>query len=131
MTGEEHQGHDEEDMVETKLDADQQVGGRDDGLNRREEESVGSSAGSKPVDNAVTNDSISRADGIEGRVRETGLRTVRSLVNGGLALFALGALSPVGLLLRHLDDMKTGEVQDEQEEEQEESKESDSGGETD
>lgn len=96
-----------------KLDAGKQDGEQDDELNGREKESVGNSAVFEPVDTAVADDPTCRANRIENRIRDTGLRTVRSLVNGGLALFALGALSPVGLILKHLDDMKTAEGQDE------------------
>jgi hypothetical protein len=63
----------------------------------------------EPVDKTVADGSSSRLDGVDNQVRDTGLRTVRSLVNGGLAFLALGALSPVGLLLKHLDKLKEEE----------------------
>ncbi|CAD0097290.1 unnamed protein product [Aureobasidium vineae] len=83
---------------------------RNDGLTGGEKELDGILA--EPIDEEkdvepVDNDWVSRTDKVDENVRNTGLRTVRSLVNGGLALFALGALSPVGLLLKHLDDMKS------------------------
>jgi len=59
-----------------------------------------------PVDNAITDDSRRRIDRIDDQVSNTGLKTVRSLVNGGLAMLAFGALSPVGQLLKHLDNLK-------------------------
>jgi hypothetical protein len=111
-TGVELQSNAEGEVV-VKLDAGKQDGEQDDELNGREKESVGNSAVFEPVDTAVADDPISRANRIENRIRDTGLQTVRSLVNGGLALFALGALSPVGLILKHLDDMKTAEGQNE------------------
>lgn len=121
--GDDPREHGLTDMAEMKSGANKQDGEQDDGFKGREEESVGDSAVFEPVDTAVDNDSIPRVDSIESRFRETGLRTVRSLVNGGLALFALGALSPVGLILRHLENMKTEEGQDEAG-----TRESDSGG---
>lgn len=113
VTGDDLQGDGQRDVVEMKPGADEQDGEQDDGSNRREKETVGDSADPKSADNAFAERSTSRANRIEESVRNTGLRTVRSVVNGGLALFALGALSPVGLLLRHLEDMKTEEGQDE------------------
>ena len=60
----------------------------------------------EPVDNTIANESITPVDGVDNQVRDIGLRTVRSLVNGGLAMLALGALSPVGLILKHLNTLK-------------------------
>lgn len=111
VTGNGNPGHGERDVVEKKPEDGEQ----DDELNRRDEDFVGNSADFGPVDNAVAEGSTSHADRIEQSVRNTGLRTVRSLVNGGLALFAFGALSPVGLLLKHLENMnKKGKMKLEQ-----------------
>lgn len=63
----------------------------------------------EPVDDIIAGDSTSGVDKVDEQVRSTGLRTVRSLVNGGLAILALGALSPVGLFLKHLDGLNDGE----------------------
>lgn len=116
VAGDEHLGKSgERDMIEMKPGADKQDEENeenDDELKGKERESVGTSASFGPVANAVADDLTFRANRIEERVRNTGLRTVRAVVNGGLALFALGAMSPVGLLLRHLDDMKTEEGRD-------------------
>lgn len=97
--------------VEAKSAADE----RDDGLINEEEwdenfaEPNEEQKDVEPVDYIISKDSTSRSDRIDDRVRNTGLRTVRSLINGGLAVLALGALSPVGLLLKHLDGLKEGE----------------------
>lgn len=113
VTGDDIREDDQRDVVEMKPDVDKQDGQQDGGLDTREEEPVGNSADLGSVDNAIAEGSISRANRVEEIVRNTGVRTVRSVVNGGLALFALGALSPVGLLLRRLEDMKTEDGQDE------------------
>jgi hypothetical protein len=63
----------------------------------------------EPVDKTAANNSTFRMDRIDNQVRNNGLRTVRSLVTGGLAILALGALSPVGLLLKHLEGLKEEE----------------------
>ena len=60
----------------------------------------------EPVDNTIADESITHVDRVDNQVRDTGLRTVRSLVNGGLAILALGALSPIGLILKHLNTLK-------------------------
>lgn len=63
----------------------------------------------EPVDKATADDPITRMHRFDDQVRNTGLRAVRSLANGGLAVLALGTLSPVGLLLKHLDSLKEDE----------------------
>lgn len=95
--------------VEVKSTADE----RDDGLvdeERESDENLGEPNDEQkdvePVDNTIANESITPVDGVDNQVRDIGLRTVRSLVNGGLAMLALGALSPVGLILKHLNTLK-------------------------
>ena len=109
-------GYDAQMKVETKSGTDEQEEERDDGLVKEEGEFDENFAGPndeqkyvEPVDDTIADDSTSRVDRVDDQVRNTGLRTVRSLVNGGLAMFALGALSPVGLILKHLDGLKEDE----------------------
>ncbi|CAD0113658.1 unnamed protein product [Aureobasidium uvarum] len=101
--------NDEQRELDMDSDAEKQGKDRNTGLTGGEEEldrsSVEPNDEEKDVE-PVDNKWVSRAESVDERIRNTGLRTVQSLFNGGLALFALGALSPVGLLLKHLDDMK-------------------------
>ncbi|CAD0014046.1 unnamed protein product [Aureobasidium pullulans] len=46
---------------------------------------------------------------VSDKAKNIGLRALGSLVNGGLAFMALGARSPVGLLLKRFDEMKEAE----------------------
>jgi hypothetical protein len=97
--------------VQTKREMKYSVAEQGEEWNAKEEEEnsaepIDEQTDVEPVDNTIADDSTSRVDRIDNQVRNTGLRTVRSLVNGGLAVLALGALSPVGLLLKHLDGLK-------------------------
>jgi hypothetical protein len=107
VTGDRCGGYD----VQTKMEMKYSVAEQEEEWNAKEEEEnfaepVDEQTDVEPVDNTIADDSTSRVDRIDNQVRNTGLRTVRSLVNGGLAVLALGALSPVGLLLKHLDGLK-------------------------
>ncbi|CAD0050237.1 unnamed protein product [Aureobasidium pullulans] len=46
---------------------------------------------------------------VSDKAKNIGVRALGSLVNGGLAFMALGARSPVGLLLKRFDEMKEAE----------------------
>jgi hypothetical protein len=111
----EYVGDDAQTKVEAKYGVTEQVKEWNDCfLNKKEEvenfaEPTGEQKDVEPVDKTVANNSTLRMDRIDNQVRNTGLRTVRSLVNGGLAILALGALSPVGLLLKHLEGLKEEE----------------------
>jgi hypothetical protein len=104
-------GYDAQTNIESKSGVDEHDGEQVDGLVNEEEELDDEQKVVGSVDNTIADDSTSRVvvDRIDDKVRDTGLRTVRSLVNGGLAILALGALSPVGLLLKHLDGLKEEE----------------------
>jgi hypothetical protein len=52
-------------------------------------------------------------DEVVDKVVNVGLRTLGGLVNGGLTVFALGALSPVAYILRRLDNMEEEEEEEE------------------
>ena len=109
-------GCDAQTKVETESGVDEQDEERNNASVKEEEEVDGKFAEPKeeqkdvgPVDDMMADDSTTHVDRIDDQVKNTGLRTVRSLVNGGLAILALGALSPVGLLLKHLDGLKEEE----------------------
>ena len=100
--------------VQSRVEADERDEERKDDLVAGEEESGEQEDGQKdvePVDKMNVDDSTSHVD---NKLRNTGLRTVQSLVNGGLTMFALGALSPVGLLLKHLDGLKAERAKEEE-----------------
>lgn len=85
---------------------------RNDGLIKEEEELDENLAESnderkdvEPVDETTASNLRSGVDKVDEQVKSTGLTTVRSLVNGGLAILALGAFSPIGLFLKHLDGL--------------------------
>jgi hypothetical protein len=100
--------------AKTKSCVHEQGEEQNDGLVDGEEELDNEKKDVGSVNNTTADDSTSRVDRIDDKVRDTGLRTVRSLVNGGLAILALGALSPVGLLLKHLDGLKEEECGEEE-----------------
>lgn len=117
VTRHDYGGYDAQMKVGTKSGVDEQdEEGNDDSVKEEEEEVDGKFAEPKdeqkdvePVDDMIAADSTTHVDRIDDQVKNTGLRTVRSLVNGGLAILALGALSPVDLLLKHLDGLKEEE----------------------
>jgi len=110
------EGYDAQTRVGTKAGVhEQDEEGNDDSVKEEEEvdekftEPKDEQKDVGPVDDMIADDSTTHVDRIDDRVKNTGLRTARSLVNGGLAILALGALSPVGLLLNHLDGLKDQE----------------------
>jgi hypothetical protein len=103
------EGYDAQTKIESKSGAYEQEEEQDVCLVNKEEELVDEQKDIGSVDNTTADDSTSHMDKIDDKVKDTGLRTVRSLVNGGLAILALGALSPVGLILKHLDGLKEEE----------------------
>ncbi|THY29104.1 hypothetical protein D6D01_03666 [Aureobasidium pullulans] len=72
-----------------------------------EEKNEASNSSLVKPNNEEETDSVNEE--VSDKVKNIGVRALGSLVNGGLAFIALGARSPVGLLLKRFDDMKEAE----------------------
>jgi hypothetical protein len=84
------EGFDAQTKIEMKSGVDELEDERDDGLVNKEGELDDEQKDVGLVDNTTADNSTSRVDMVDDKVRDTGLRTVRSLVNGGLAILLLG-----------------------------------------
>ncbi|THX00258.1 hypothetical protein D6D17_06411 [Aureobasidium pullulans] len=75
--------------------------------NLDEEKNDASNSSSREPDDEK--DTASLNGEVSDKAKNIGVRALGSLVNGGLAFMALGARSPVGLLLKCFDEMKEAE----------------------
>ena len=75
--------------------------------NLDEEKNDASNSSSREPDDEK--DTASLNGEVSDKAKNIGVRALGSLVNGGLAFVALGARSPVGLLLKRFDEMKEAE----------------------
>lgn len=101
---------DDGDAKEVDDEPEMEVGQQDNeehGEEQDEEKNEASNSSSREPDDEK--DTASLNGEVSDKAKHIGVRALGSLVNGGLAFMALGARSPVGLLLKRFDEMKEAE----------------------
>lgn len=101
---------DEGDAKEVDDEPEMEVGQQDNEEHEEEQDKEKNEASNSSLVEPNEEEGTASVDEeVSDKAKNIGVRALGSLVNGGLAFMALGARSPVGLLLKRFDEMKEAE----------------------